>query len=55
MLDTQSDMEEAKKVTALISKIRKANACEYSDFAILYRTNAQSRTVEEGLRRASIP
>lgn len=55
VLDTQSDMEEAKKVTALISKIRKANACEYSDFAILYRTNAQSRTFEEELRRASIP
>lgn len=55
VIDTQSDMEEAKKVTALIRDIRRAASCQYSDFAILYRTNAQSRTFEEELRRASIP
>lgn len=38
-----------------ILRIRRQEQCEYSDFAILYRTNAQSRTFEEEMRKKNIP
>lgn len=50
-----SDKEEAVIVCNDISSIRRKDKCDYSDFAILYRTNAQSRAFEEELRRRSIP
>ena len=50
-----SDKEEAAIVCKDIKRIRKQDSCEYSDFAILYRTNSQSRTFEEEMRRQNIP
>ena len=50
-----SDKEEAIIVSKYIQKIRRQDNCDYSDFAILYRTNAQSRSFEEQLRKDSIP
>lgn len=50
-----SDMEEGEIVINKIAEIHRRNGDEYADFAILYRTNAQSRIFEEALRRRSIP
>lgn len=50
-----SDKEEAIIVCNEIKKIKRAEGCNYSDFAILYRTNAQSRSFEEQMRKDSIP
>lgn len=50
-----SDKEEATIVSKEIKRIKRQDDCEYSDFAILYRTNAQSRSFEEELRKQSIP
>lgn len=50
-----SDREEAMIVCNDIKRIRRQDHCEYSDFAILYRTNAQSRTFEEEMRKQAIP
>ena len=50
-----SDKMEASFVTNEINKLREESSWDYKDFAILYRTNAQSRTFEESLRRASVP
>ena len=50
-----SDKEEAIIVCKDIKKIRKSENCEWDDFAILYRTNAQSRAFEEAMRKENIP
>lgn len=50
-----SDKEEAIIVCNDIKRIRRQERCEYSDFAILYRTNAQSRSFEEQMRKDNIP
>ena len=50
-----SDKEEALVVCNDIKRLKKTEDGEYSDFAILYRTNSQSRSFEEELRRQSIP
>lgn len=50
-----SDKEEAVIVTKDIKRIKRQDNCEYHDFAILYRTNAQSRSFEEEFRRQGIP
>ena len=50
-----SDKEEAMIVCNDIRRIRRQEHCEYSDFAILYRTNAQSRSFEEQMRKDGIP
>lgn len=50
-----SDKEESMIVCNDILRIRRQEQCEYSDFAILYRTNAQSRTFEEEMRKKNIP
>ncbi|NPD93015.1 ATP-dependent helicase [Xylanibacter muris] len=50
-----SDKEEALIVCRDIQKIRRTDKCEYSDFAILYRTNSQSRSFEEYMRKQNIP
>lgn len=49
-----SDYEEAYAVTNRIQEMR-MNNYNYSDFAILYRTNAQSRVLEEALRKRGVP
>lgn len=50
-----SDKEEALIVCREIKRIKRQDNCQYSDFAILYRTNAQSRSFEEEFRKQSIP
>ncbi len=50
-----SDKEEAIIVCNDIKRIRRQDNCEFSDFAILYRTNAQSRSFEEQMRKDNIP
>ena len=55
VLDTHSDLEEAKMVVNAIRGIKRREGCEYSDFAVLYRTNAQSRVFEDTLRKEAMP
>ncbi len=55
VLKALSDKEEGFQVTHEIFKMANYEQQEYSDFAILYRTNAQSRILEEALRKRNIP
>ena len=50
-----SDVEEGDIVANKIAELRREYRYGYADFAILYRTNAQSRIFEEALRKRSIP
>jgi len=50
-----SDKEEALIVCNDILRIKRQDRCEFSDFAILYRTNSQSRSFEEYMRKMNIP
>lgn len=50
-----SDKEEAVIVAKDVKRIRREDGCQYSDFAILYLTNAQSRSFEEEFRKQGIP
>ena len=50
-----SDREEALIVCQDIKRIRREDRCGWSDFAILYRTNSQSRSFEEQMRKDNIP
>ena len=50
-----SDKEEAMIVCQDIKRIRRQDNCNWSDFAILYRTNSQSRSFEEQMRKDNIP
>ena len=52
---TPSDQEEAKVICNEIKKIKRETDALYSDFAVLYRTNAQSRQFEEQMRSMNIP
>lgn len=55
LIGSQTDGEEAKLIANDIyeNKVKKQEA--YADYAILYRTNSQSRSIEEALRRLSLP
>lgn len=50
-----SDNEEGKIVAEAIAQERSLKDLRYKDFAILYRTNAQSRSLEEALRKLNVP
>lgn len=50
-----SDVEEGEIVANKITSMHVKDSCPYSDFAILYRTNAQSRIFEEALRKRAVP
>ena len=55
ILHSYSETEEAVSVVGeIMSRVRNDHA-QYQDFAVLYRTNAQSRAIEEQLRRRNIP
>ena len=55
MIQSFSEQEEAARISMeILDKMRQYHA-EYQDFAILYRTNSQSRALEEQLRRRNIP
>lgn len=55
LLTAFTDAEEATLVSNSIADTVEETHCRYSDFAILYRTNAQSRNFEEKLRNQNIP
>lgn len=55
VLKALSDKEEGFQVSDEIFRMANLQQQEYSDFAILYRTNAQSRILEESLRKLNIP
>jgi len=50
-----TDNEEGKYIANEVFDIQQNHQARYSDFAILYRTNAQSRALEEALRKKNIP
>ena len=50
-----SDKEEAMIVCQDIKRLKRQDHCSWSDFAILYRTNSQSRSFEEQMRKDNIP
>ena len=50
-----SDLEEVEIVANKIADLRRREGLKFSDFAILYRTNAQSRVFEEAFRRRAFP
>lgn len=52
---TYSDLEEAALIASLISMSKNTHHDSLEDYAVLYRTNAQSRTLEEALRKKNIP
>lgn len=55
VISASSDKEEANKVSGTIQRLRRSEGFEYSDFAVLYRTNAQSRSFEDVFRERRIP
>ncbi|HEV7332641.1 MAG TPA: UvrD-helicase domain-containing protein [Flavisolibacter sp.] len=55
LVRTMTDNDEGKFVADQIQELRLRNHFKNKEFAILYRTNAQSRSYEESLRRANIP
>lgn len=55
LFQAYSDVEEGEIVANKIAELRRKLGSSYSDFAILYRTNAQSRIFEEALRKRSLP
>ncbi|PWE01468.1 ATP-dependent helicase [Marinilabilia rubra] len=55
MIQAHSDVDEGFIVINDINETRLRHQCQYKDFAILYRTNAQSRIFEEALRKKNIP
>jgi DNA helicase-2/ATP-dependent DNA helicase PcrA len=54
IVETSSEIEESKMVSDTIREQKMRNSYRNMDFAVLYRTNAQSRAVETELRRANI-
>lgn len=55
VVKASTDNEEGLKTAADIAQIKKEEGSKNNEFAILYRTNAQSRSFEEALRRHAIP
>ena len=54
LLEGSSEQNEAQKVTEIIRELKLSKHYDNQDFAVLYRTNAQSRVIEDALRRAGI-
>ncbi|MCD6017769.1 MAG: family ATPase [Bacteroidetes bacterium] len=55
IIKSNTDNEEGQKVAASIYETHFTQQAHYKDFAILYRTNAQSRSFEEAMRKLNIP
>jgi len=55
VVESFSDFEEGYVVANRISQVKMKSHDSYEEFAILYRTNAQSRVLEESLRKRNIP
>jgi len=55
LIKASTDNDEGRKITQQILQIKENSKCSYSDFAVLYRTNAQSRALEEAFRKINLP
>ena len=55
VLQAYSDVEEGEMVVNKIAALRRQSGYGYADFAVLYRTNAQSRIFEEAMRKRNMP
>lgn len=55
MIETVDELEEADAIVSALEKEIKLKKRTFADFAVLYRTNAQSRALEDSLRRMGIP
>ena len=55
LIETKDELEEADAIISALEKEIKLNKRNFSHFSILYRTNAQSRSLEDSLRRTGIP
>jgi DNA helicase-2/ATP-dependent DNA helicase PcrA len=55
LLKCQTETHEARAIAAAVEKLRNESDLRYGEFAIFYRTNAQSRALEQGLRERTIP
>jgi DNA helicase-2/ATP-dependent DNA helicase PcrA len=54
VLETADEAEEAARIVALMQEESRKRKLQLNDFAVLYRTNAQSRAIEDALRRSGI-
>lgn len=55
LFSAASDKEEARKIVANITRLHARKDVPYNEVAVLYRTNAQSRVIEEALQGANVP
>ena len=55
LIETHDEMEEADALISALEKEIKLEKRNFSDFAVLYRTNSQSRSLEDAFRRSGIP
>ena len=55
LMEALSEKDEAQKIERRIRDFQLREGLEYGDFAVLYRTNAQSRAIEEALRTENVP
>lgn len=55
LVETPNEKEEARFVAEEIGRLKKETGCRFEDFAVLYRTNAQSRALEEAFMQAGLP
>jgi len=55
VLECDDDREEAEKIAAIIKQNLKDNKLQHTDFAVLYRTNAQALAIENSMRKFNLP
>ena len=55
LISAYNELEEAILITSCIMDRMREDRAQYQDFAVLYRTNSQSRAIEEALRKRNIP
>ena len=55
LIEALSEKDEAKKIERRIRDVHAREGLTYNDFAVLYRTNAQSRSIEDALRKENVP
>ena len=55
LMEALSEKDEAQKIERSVRDLRMRSGYRYSDFAVLYRTNAQSRSLEDAFRRSNVP
>ncbi|HEX3081986.1 MAG TPA: 3'-5' exonuclease, partial [Candidatus Saccharimonadia bacterium] len=55
VINVYNEVQEAETIVARVQDLRRSEQRELYDFAVLYRTNAQSRSLEEGFLRAGLP